>query len=279
MLIKIGLQDLSPVTFAGLRYTLAFLFLLALPRRPRAAQLRGLPSGTWVRLLALGLLFYSVTQGAQFVGLAYLPAVTVNLLFAFSPVIVAALGVLFLGERLGTAQWTGVLLTAAGAWAYFAPARVPAEQVVGVAAAVVGMLANSGSAILGRDLNRRRDLDPYLITTVSMGLGGPVLLLGGLAVEGLPNLRPHHWLLILWLAAVNTALAFTLWNRSLRELSAAESSVINSTLIIQIPILAWLFLGERFGLREAAGLWLVAAGVVLTQLRGAGKGASVRSVS
>ena len=40
-----------------------------------------------------------------------------------------------------------------------------------------------------------------------------------------------------WLALVNSAFAFTLWNRTLRTLSATESSVINNTMLIQIAIL------------------------------------------
>ena len=66
---------------------------------------------------------------------------------------------------------------------------------------------------------------------------------------------------------VNTALAFTLWNLTLRELSAVESSIINSTMLIQIAILAWIFLGERITWQEGAGLLLAGAGVLLVQLR------------
>ena len=73
------------------------------------------------------------------------------------------------------------------------------------------------------------------------------------------------WLIIAWLAIVNTALAFTLWNLSLRQLSALESAAINNTMLIQIAVLAWIFLNEPLGFGEAAGIVLVSAGVLLTQ--------------
>src|SRR3712207_6285326 len=76
VLIKFGLDDLPALTFAGLRYTLAFLCLLPFLVHPaRRADIRSLSHADWTRLGALGLLFYAVTQGAQFVGLAYLPAI------------------------------------------------------------------------------------------------------------------------------------------------------------------------------------------------------------
>jgi drug/metabolite transporter (DMT)-like permease len=72
---------------------------------------------------------------------------------------------------------------------------------------------------------------------------------------------------ITWLAIVNTAFAFTLWNHTLRTLSAVESSVINNTMLIQVAILAWLFLGERLNRQELLGLALAGIGAFVVQLR------------
>jgi drug/metabolite transporter (DMT)-like permease len=46
-----------------------------------------------------------------------------------------------------------------------------------------------------------------------------------------------------------------------------QSAVINNTMVIQIPILAWLFLGERITWQEVAGLVLVGLGALIVQLR------------
>jgi drug/metabolite transporter (DMT)-like permease len=99
-----------------------------------------------------------------------------------------------------------------------------------------------------------------------MGIGSLVLLGTGLGTQGLPQFSFSGWLIVLWLAAVNTAFAFTLWNLTLRSLSAMESSVINNTMLIQIAILAWLFLGESLGARQVSGLLLASAGTLLVQL-------------
>ena len=82
-----------------------------------------------------------------------------------------------------------------------------------------------------------------------------------------PVLSLKGWGIIVWLALVNTAFAFTLWNRTLQVLSAVESSIINNTMLIQIAVLAWVFLGESLGALEIVGLGLAALGTLLVQLR------------
>src|SRR5205085_6073414 len=74
VLIKIGLHDLAiaPLTFAGLRYTIAALLLLPFAihgiRRARPDR------RAWARLLTLGLLFYAATQGPPYVARHTLPS-------------------------------------------------------------------------------------------------------------------------------------------------------------------------------------------------------------
>jgi drug/metabolite transporter (DMT)-like permease len=93
------------------------------------------------------------------------------------------------------------------------------------------------------------------------------MLIGGIAVQGLPELSLQSVLIIGWLAVVNTAFAFTLWNHTQRTLPAIESSIINNTMLIQIAILAWIFLGEALDRREIAGLILAGAGTLIVQTR------------
>ncbi|HLC04886.1 MAG TPA: EamA family transporter [Anaerolineales bacterium] len=270
VLVKIGLKDIPALQFAGLRYSLGFLCLLPLLLVPtRRERLRRLPLRTWGLLLMLGILYYTLTQGTQFVGLAYLPAITVNLILSFTSVLVGLMGIRLLGERPSGLQWAGVGVYVLGALAYFYPLHIPAAEIIGYAVVVVGLLANAGSSILGRSVNRRGDLSPIEVTVVSMGIGSIGLMIGGLAVEGLPMLSGRSWLIIAYLAVVNTALAFSMWNHSLRTLTALESSVINSTMMVQIPILAVIFLGESVSLRQGVGLVLAVAGTLAVQLGGA----------
>lgn len=268
VLIKIGLRDIPALPFAGLRYTLAWLTLLPFAVHARTvAELRGLSRSGWVRLILLGLVFYTLTQGGQFLTLSYLPAVTFSLLLNFTALIVALLGIPLLGERLSWLQWAGMLVFIGGVLVYFYPIDIPRREGFGLLVAAVSILANAAASLLGRSVNRGGHLSPLSVTVVSMGIGALTLLAVGIAVQGLPPISPTGWLIIVWMAVANTAFAFTLWNRTLRTLSAAESSIINNTMLIQIAVLAWVFLDESITPREWIGLLIAAVGILTVQLR------------
>ena len=268
--IKIGLQDaIPPLTFAGLRYTLAFgcLLLIVLRRPVLRTSIRGLSRRQWGILLVLGLLFYTVNQGAQFLGLAALPAVTVNLLLSFPGVLVTLLGVYLLSERPTGLQVGGLLLYIVGVILYFFPIDLNAGQIAGVVIVLVGVLSYTGASLIGRGINREGSLHPIVITVVSMGFGSVMLLAAGLITQGLPPLTPLQWGIIVWLAVVNTAFAFSLWNHTLRTLSAMELSIINNAMLIQIPILAWVFLSEPLTGKDILSILIAGLGILLVQVR------------
>lgn len=268
VLIKIGLEEIPALTFAGLRYMLAFICLLPFAvLEQRNPSSRPITRRVMGQLIVLGLLLYALTQGAVFLALAYLPAVTVNLLWSFSTVAVASFGIVWLAERPTRFQWFGVALAASGAVIYFSPIKLPAGYIVGITVSVIGVLANAGASIVGRDVNRSRSMHPLVVTAVSMGIGAAVLLLVGILVQGFPAITAQGWAIIVWLAVVNTAVAFTLWNFTLRTLSATESSVINGTMLIWIPVLAVVFLDERVSSREILGLVVAGVGTLIVQLR------------
>ena len=186
VLIKIGLEEIPALTFAGLRYTLAFICLVPFAvARYRHASVRPVPRRILIQLLGLGLLLYTVTQGAIFLALAYLPAVTVNLLWSFSTVAVALLGIVLLSERPTRFQWLGVGLALLGAIIFFYPAALPPGWTIGIVVSIVGVLANASASILGRGVNRSGETDPVFVTAISMGIGSLALLVVGVLNTGL----------------------------------------------------------------------------------------------
>jgi drug/metabolite transporter (DMT)-like permease len=266
--VKIGLASLPPLTFAGLRYGVASLVLVpAALLRGGASELRSMTRRDGGRLVALGVLLYAVTQGAIFLALDHLPAVTVNLLWSFSTIAVALIAGIWLSETPTQGQWVGIFTATAGALVYFLPADFGSSGRIGLLAAVVGVLSNAGAVVLGREVNRAALASPAVVTAVSMSVGAAILLSAGVILERPPELDGRAWAIVLWLAIVNTAVAFTLWNRTQRVLTAVESSIINSTMLIWIPILAVAFLGETLTAKEVTGMGLVAAGAVLVQRR------------
>ena len=270
VIIRFGLDDegLTPLTFAGLRYATAAVVLIGVvASRPAARKgVRSLTPREIAGLALLGVVFFALTQGAQFVALDNQPAATTSLVLAMTPLLVAAMAGRSLGERATARQLTGAILVLGGAALYFSGSL--AATAIGMAAAVVGLFSNVAGSLLGRQINREHHRSPLVTTTVSMTVGALILLAVGWGVEGVPEVSPTAVLIIGWLAVVNTALAFTLWNHSLRHLTATESSAINNTMLIQIAALAWFFLGETPSAAQVLGILAVTVGITISQRTG-----------
>jgi drug/metabolite transporter (DMT)-like permease len=279
VLIRWGLdgEELQPITFAALRYGLASSVLVAwvLANRPHREQLARLGRAVVIRVVVLGIVFYAMTQGAQFVAIDNQPAATTSLVLSLTPLLVAALATRSLAEPPSRRQLVGAVLVASGAWLYFVGDL--GATAIGMLAALVGLGSGAVGSLLGRRVNRTAEVAPVVITALSMAVGAAGLIAVGIAAEGLPTVSARAWLIIVWLALVNTALAFTWWNLSLQRLSAVESAGINNTMLIQIAVLAWVFLDETPGPPEFAGIVLVSVGVLLTQTGIEWRPRSVRS--
>lgn len=272
VLIRWALDDhgMTPLLGAGLRYLMACGVLAAVvavrPADRRA--LRTIGRRDVGVLLLLGLLFYAVTQGAQVIAIASQPAATTSLVLSFTPLLVALVAQVSLGERPTPLQVLGGAVIGLGAALYLSGDL--GMTALGMAAALVGLAANVTSSVLGRGVNRSLRLPSRVVTFGSMAVGAVALVAVGWALEGPPRLDPVGWLLIGWMAVVNTALAFTWWNESLRHLSATESSAVNNLMLLQIAALAWLLLGEAPGAVQWLGMILVTVGILAARERRAG---------
>lgn len=267
VLITVGLEDIPSLTFAGLRYALASVVLLPVfLRRGHVQSIRALDRRAIGRLLLLGVLLYAATQGAQFAALRYLSVATVSLMLSFTPVVVALVAIPTLRVRPTGRQWAWIAVLLGGVGLYFYPFELGPAVAVGLVIMGVGLVANALSAILGRHVNRDATLSPLAVTTVSMGFGSVILLAVGIGVQGLPALSLANWGIIAWLAVVNTAFAFTLWNRTLQTLSATESSVLNNTMLVQVAVLGWVFLGQTLDALDVFGLAVVMVAAIGVQL-------------
>lgn len=268
ILIKIGLREIPALPFAAMRYSLAFLILLPfLFRKPNRQVIKALGWKDWLVLAGLALLTYPLNQGGLFVALSYLPNTTVSLLQNFSPVFIALLGGLILNERVNRIQYLGMLVLLSGAMVFFLPLQASNLSIPGLVASLVTLMANVFNSILGRKVLRAGTYPVLVFTGVCMGIGSLVMVVTSSAWEWIPQISPSMWGILIYIALINTALAFILWNTTLQRLTAFEANIINNTMLIQIAILSWIFLGDVITLKMAAGMTLVMGGAVLVNLR------------
>ncbi len=267
VIIKYGLEGLSPIIFAGMRYSAASVILIAavLVSPKYRDEVSNLTSGWWLKLLFYGLIFYTFTQGLMFIGLSLLPAITVSFVLNFTLIFVLILATFVLKEIPNKKQIIIVIFAFLGGVIYFYPLDVIDESKTGLLIITLAMLFNAIASIYGRYINRSRLQSPLTITAISMGAGSLILLIWGVIAEGLPNLKIIDIVYILWLSLLNTALAFTLWNKAMQNLQATEITIINGLMLPEITILAILFLDEYPSILDWFGIIIITMSAFLIQ--------------
>jgi drug/metabolite transporter (DMT)-like permease len=273
VLIKWGLADMPPLFFATVRYALAFSILLAIDlmttHRGSGRGSGALGRREGILLVVAGLGGYTVAQGLQFVGLYYLPAVTTSFLLNFNPFFVLLLGVGLLGEGATLPQFGGLALALVGAWAFFSQQAALGGQTLGVLIVVVSGLGWAFYTVVVRMLQKSGSVGSLRLTTTTMGVGviGMVVLT---AITGqYAQLTSNGILIIVFLATANTALAFFLWNWSLKAIPAYELTVLQDLMLAEIAIFAFVFLQEAITPLMIGGMALVLVGVLIVQMKAA----------
>ena len=267
IVISVGLEDIPPVTFAALRYLLAFFFQVPIFLFTKnRISLKTLTKKDWRTFILYGIIFYTINQMVPFVALTYISPIIFSMVMNFTVLAVALLGVLFLHEKLAWMQIIGIIVFIAGVFFYFFPLGQIDLNWIGVGIAFIGVASNAVATVMGRAVNRQGKYSPFIITFISMGIGSILMFIVALIVDGFPQLPLWAWGLIVLLALVNTALAFNMWNFSQRTLTATEITMINNLMLVEIAILSWLFLDTTLTLKQIISIIVVLVGIAVVQL-------------
>ncbi|MHA2112166.1 MAG: DMT family transporter [Candidatus Hodarchaeales archaeon] len=268
VIIKFGLEDLTPLYFAGFRYLVGSitLMMLLIANSDYRISIKSQSKKSFAYLSVYGVLFITLTQGGQFLALSLLPAITVSFLLNLSSFIVIILSLFILSETPSRFELILFLFVFVGIIIYFFPQQQDITSILGLLIGVGVVFVNAFSSIIGRAINRESNKSPLVVTGVSMAIGTVFLLIIAVITEPLPVISIKSLITILWLGVVNTAIAFTLWNNAMTKIRAMDMSVINSLMLPQIVILSIIFLGELPLLNEWVGLIIMVSMTFILQL-------------
>ena len=264
--VKMLLPDIGPLLIAGLRYFLAFFILLPFILRQKGSLGRIEPK-MWGLLALIGISAYAIGNGALFWALRYLPATTVAFMFSFSPLLILFAGIVILKEFPTRWQIVGVVVVLIGGALFFS-SGFQSDEPLGLAMVLVGLISFTAFGILGRSVAKARQLSTLNLTGIPFAIGGGLLLIIGLAVEGRPALDQNTWLVIVWLAIANTAFAYFLYYHALKSITALEMNVTLNLSPLGTALLAWLILGESLSSIQILGIFTVIVGVTTVQIAG-----------
>jgi drug/metabolite transporter (DMT)-like permease len=263
LFIKIGLQDLPPISFAGLRFVLASLILVALAaaRGSRFPRRRS----DWTLLLVAGVLGFACNYGLLFWGEQHVSSGLAALLQATIP----AFGLVFAhlvlpGERMTPLKVSGVLLGVLGVGVIFSNQFEVADPLAlrGSLAIVAGGICIAYANVLVKA--RGGHLDAAVLSAGQMIFGLVPLVVVGWAVEGSPF--AFHWTLravvsLLYLTIVGSVIAFLLYFWLVKHMAVTTTMLIALVTPVIAVLLGLIVLDERLTWRTLAGGLLIVSGI------------------
>lgn len=293
LVAKDATERFHPFHLVWFRIVLSALIMAAV-FAVRFRRLPRFPRGDAVRLALLAIMGVTINQGLFLYGLERTTPLHAALLYAFTPVLVLTAAVLWQGEvftwrRLGGVGLavTGVVLVLLARGLDLATGPLLGDLFI-----LIAVFAWAGFTVLGKDLLRR--IGTLEAITLCFLAGGVSVLPATPWIFRYFDPRAPGlvgWLEVLYLGAVTSALAFSLWYYALRRMEASQVAVFTNLQPPLTAVLAWIAFGDVPAPLGVLGGAAVLAGVTLAQLPGrrsggkenalrvAAKGAAAEGVS
>ena len=266
--IRIGVQDLPPLLFAGVRFLVAGLILAALvlatgdtlPRRLRDWRILGV-TGLFLLLGGNAVVVWAeqfVESGPASVFVAAMP-----LWAAFFDAVVPGGGAV-LTWRVGVGLALGFLGSTLLAGV------TPAELLSADLKGPIALTLASASWALGTVYSKRHPTrtTPFAAAAAQMIVGGAVITLLGLAVgeAGTGRLSPAGVGALAYLVVFGSIVGYTAYAYALRHASATVVGTYAYVNPVVAVLLGWVVLHEHVTLRTIAAMALILGAVVWIQL-------------
>jgi drug/metabolite transporter (DMT)-like permease len=269
LFIKLGLKDLPPLTFAGIRFVIACAIVFSIIR------IRGLQlpraRADWILLAVTGILSFGLNYGLVFWGEQHISSGLAALLQATLP----AFGLVFAhfhlpGERLSWTKIGGVVLGVCGVAVVFSNQLAIAgrQALAGCVALILSAACAAYSNVLVKAHGKK--LNPAIMAAGQMFFGLLLLLAVGLPLEGNPF--RFHWtpvavVAMLYLAIVGSVIAFLLYYWLVLHMEVTKSMLIALVTPVVAVILGMIVLDVEFGWRTLAGGAMIIVGIAFIVVR------------
>jgi drug/metabolite transporter (DMT)-like permease len=262
--------DIPPIALSFWRWATALLILLPFALPGLRAQWPALQRH-WPLLTLLAVLGITNYNTFAYLGLQSTTATNGVLLSSATPVVIVALSFLLLKQPVRLPQLLGILLSLAG---------VVVIATEGRPQLLAGMRLNQGDLwILAAGLDwalysvclrwRPSGLAPLTFLAAIIGIG--LIPLAGLYAWELAQghrfaINPTTLGAIGYVGLFPSVLAYIFWNRAVHEMGANRTGQYIHLMPAFGALLAMLVLGERLQWFHAAGVGLIAGGIVLATL-------------
>jgi drug/metabolite transporter (DMT)-like permease len=266
--IKLGLQYDTPFHFAGLRFIISGLMILPFTVKP-VVYIRMIREHwkvvAWVTLLQT-LINYSLFYH----GLNLVPGALGAVIVGSQPLVTAVVASMMNKDDKLTRKKivtiifgiSGVILISAGRQAFKFGTAI---ELLGVLMILVANIATATSNVIVS--LRSRGINPFVLSSFSLFIGGLILYLVSIPIEGRPqgSFPLKYWLILLWLSFM-AAFAFSLWFKLLQRPGVKVSELNLWKFIIPVvgAILSWLLVpNENPEWLTLSGMIIITASLIM----------------
>ena len=269
-LIKLGFAEFgitqvmtgSKMLFAGVRFILAGLIVLAIAAATRRRfEVAG--AGGWLYVLLFALLNTGLHYYFFYVGLSYSDgarAAILNSLGTFLLVLLACM--FFKSDKLTSSKIIGCALGFAGIMALnIGGGAGGGFTFMGDGMIILNTFCAALAGLMTRGLGKR--VDVFVGTGYSLALGGVMLVVPGIVMDGtLPNINAVGVVILMLLVCIS-ALGFTLYNKLLTCNPVGKVAIFNSLIPVVGAVTSCMCLGEPFYWKYVAAAALATAGIYI----------------
>lgn len=265
--IKRGLDDLPPVSFAAIRFTVACLLILPALWWQKIPFPKG--RAAWIIIFITGFLQFFFNYGLLFWGEQHISSGLAAVLQATIPAFGLILARIYVGESITGLKIVSILLGLLGISVIFREQLTLNGQMafLGSLAVVVGAFGASYASVLTKAKGQK--LHPASMVFGQMLVGHIPLWLVGLSFEGNP--LAFHWtwnaaICVLYLAIMGSIVAFWLYYWLLTKIDVTRAMMIAFVTPL-VAVIIGAFFGEKLGLQTLFGGLLILLSVFLIVVR------------
>jgi len=272
--IKVGLNELPPITFATIRFFIAsclmFTFLGVTRQFP---ALKTITRKEICIFLVMGSVGIFLTYTFTFIALTFISASESAIIINLDAVFIAIFSILFLNERLTIFKIVGFSIAFLGVIVVvtegqFTSGTLTSTRFLGDILILASAVCWAVFSIVGKTATNR--FSPILVTGMSFAIGTPLLAALSFATEDvgiLMSASAISWAAILYLGLANSIATLLFFTCLKRTEEASRVSVLFLLLPIFVPIFAFFFIGEIITYFIIVGAVLVILGVYFVELK------------
>lgn len=269
--IKLGFEEFgisadmtgSKMLFAGIRFCISGLIILGVAMATRR-NLRATHPLSWGYILLFALLNTTFHYACFYIGLSHSDgarAAILNSMGVFLLVIMACL--CFKSDRFTLRKLIGCATGFLGILALNLDGAQAGNGFtwLGDGMIILNALCSAFAGLMTRGLGKR--IDVFVGTGYSLGIGGALLIIPGLAMGGyLPHISLYGLFILLMLIAIST-IGFTLYNKLLSCNPVGKVAIFNSLIPVVGAVTSCLCLGEPFYWKYVIAGSLATAGIYI----------------